>query len=75
MSFEMITTDNQTLSQEDFKKEILDDYKIAWISRYCSILAKKEVLTGKAKFGIFGDGKELAQIAMAKKFRPGDWRS
>ena len=58
-----------------FRDEVLADYKLAYISRQCSILARKEVLTGKAKFGIFGDGKELAQIAMAKHFRNGDWRS
>ena len=63
------------LSIEDFKREILDDYKTAQVSRKCSILARKEVLTGNAKFGVFGDGKEIGQIAMAKKFRPGDWRS
>src|SRR3990172_4873000 len=63
------------LSIEDFKREILDDYKTAVVSRKCSILARKEVLTGNAKFGVFGDGKEIGQIAMAKKFRPGDWRS
>ena len=55
--------------------EILDDYKLAQISRSCSLLARKEVLSGKAKFGIFGDGKELAQIALARNFMPGDWRS
>jgi TPP-dependent pyruvate/acetoin dehydrogenase alpha subunit len=71
----MITDDIHDLRQNDFRKEILEDYRTAQISRICSILAKKEVLTGKAKFGIFGDGKELAQIAMAKKFKPGDWRS
>jgi 2-oxoisovalerate dehydrogenase E1 component len=62
-------------SFEVFVREVLADYKMATISRHCSILARKEVLTGKAKFGIFGDGKEIAQIAMAKSFMPGDWRS
>ena len=57
------------------KKELLDDYKLANTSRQLSVLARKEVLTGKAKFGIFGDGKEIAQIALAKFFRDGDWRS
>jgi len=57
------------------KSEILNDYKIAVLSRQLSILGRKEVLTGKAKFGIFGDGKELAQIVLAKNFRNGDWRS
>ncbi|MEN9522897.1 MAG: hypothetical protein RL065_1274 [Bacteroidota bacterium] len=60
---------------EVFKKEILNDYKIACESREASLLGRKEVLTGKAKFGIFGDGKEVPQIAMAKAFKNGDWRS
>ena len=63
------------LSFEDFKKEVLNDYKIAVISRECSLLGRREVLTGKAKFGIFGDGKEVPQLAMAKAFRKGDFRS
>lgn len=63
------------LSFDEFKKEILNDYRIANVSRETSLLGRKEVLTGKAKFGIFGDGKEVAQIAMAKHFKPGDWRS
>ena len=63
------------LSFEEFKKEILEDYKIAVISRECSLLGRREVLTGKAKFGIFGDGKEVPQLAMAKAFKNGDWRS
>jgi 2-oxoisovalerate dehydrogenase E1 component len=54
---------------------LLNDYQLAWISREASLLGRKEVLTGKAKFGIFGDGKELAQIAMARAFKKGDWRS
>ncbi len=57
------------------KNEILDDYKLAFESRFVSILGRKEVMTGKAKFGIFGDGKEIAQIAMAKIFKKGDFRS
>lgn len=57
------------------KKEVLKDYKIANLSRQISLMGRKEVLTGKAKFGIFGDGKEIAQIAMAKQFQDGDWRS
>ncbi|MBK8981046.1 MAG: transketolase [Ignavibacteria bacterium] len=60
---------------EDYKKEVLSDFKLANESRQASILGRKEVLTGKAKFGIFGDGKEVAQIAMAKVFRKGDFRS
>lgn len=63
------------LSFEDFKTEVLNDYKIAIISRECSLLGRREVLTGKAKFGIFGDGKEVPQLAMAKAFKNGDFRS
>ena len=66
---------NTTLTFEDFKTEVLNDYKIAIISRECSLLGRKEVLTGKAKFGIFGDGKEVPQLAMAKVFKNGDFRS
>jgi len=60
---------------EDFKANVLNDYKIAYTSRECSLLGRREVLTGKAKFGIFGDGKELPQIAWAKAFHKGDFRS
>jgi pyruvate/2-oxoglutarate/acetoin dehydrogenase E1 component/TPP-dependent pyruvate/acetoin dehydrogenase alpha subunit len=63
------------ISLEAFKAEVLQDYRIARLSREISLLGRKEVLTGKAKFGIFGDGKELAQIALAKTFQNGDWRS
>ncbi|WP_281847614.1 alpha-ketoacid dehydrogenase subunit alpha/beta [Olleya namhaensis] len=63
------------LSFEDFKKEVLNDYHIAVTSRECSLLGRREVLTGKAKFGIFGDGKEVPQLAMAKAFKNGDFRS
>lgn len=63
------------LTFEDFRTEVLNDYKIAFTSRECSLLGRKEVLTGKAKFGIFGDGKEIPQLAMAKAFRNGDFRS
>ena len=66
---------NNKLSFEDFKTEVLNDYKIAITSRECSLLGRKEVLTGKAKFGIFGDGKEVPQLAWAKVFKKGDWRS
>lgn len=66
---------NKALTFEDFKQEVLNDYKIARISRECSLLGRKEVLTGKAKFGIFGDGKEVPQLAMAKAFKNGDFRS
>lgn len=60
---------------EDLRKVALHDYKLACISREASLLGRKEVLTGKAKFGIFGDGKEVAQLALARQFRPGDFRS
>src|ERR1043166_5236339 len=63
------------LSYEDFRNEVLNDYCIVMESREASLLGRREVLTGKAKFGIFGDGKEMAQIALAKFFRPGDWHS
>ncbi|HLS94603.1 MAG TPA: thiamine pyrophosphate-dependent enzyme [Sphingobacterium sp.] len=63
------------ISFDDFREIILNDYKIAVQSRFVSLFGRKEVLTGKAKFGIFGDGKEIAQIALAKVFKPGDWRS
>lgn len=66
---------NTDMSFEDFKTEVLNDYKIAVTSRECSLLGRREVLTGKAKFGIFGDGKEIPQIAWAKAFKAGDWRS
>ena len=65
----------EKLSFDTFKFEVLNDYKYACISRETSLLGRKEVLTGKAKFGIFGDGKEVPQIAMAKFFKPGDFRS
>lgn len=63
------------ISFEDFKNIVIADYKLAYESRQASLLGRKEVLTGKAKFGIFGDGKEVPQIAMAKAFKKGDWRS
>ncbi|RRA93291.1 alpha-ketoacid dehydrogenase subunit alpha/beta [Paenimyroides viscosum] len=68
-------TTKEALTFEDFKKEVLNDYTTARISRECSLLGRKEVLTGKAKFGIFGDGKEVPQLAMAKAFKNGDFRS
>ncbi|WP_031429141.1 thiamine pyrophosphate-dependent enzyme [Flavimarina sp. Hel_I_48] len=64
-----------SLSFDDFKETVIQDYKIAVMSRECSLLGRREVLTGKAKFGIFGDGKELPQLAMAKAFKKGDWRA
>ncbi|MET0242059.1 MAG: thiamine pyrophosphate-dependent dehydrogenase E1 component subunit alpha, partial [Flavitalea sp.] len=74
------TSNNQSLVSEKlsfdrFRQEVLKDYKMACESREASLLGRKEVLTGKAKFGIFGDGKEVAQIAAAKFFRPGDFLS
>ena len=68
-------TTPEVVSFEDFKNEVINDYKIAKISRECSLLGRKEVLTGKAKFGIFGDGKEVPQLALAKAFQNGDFRS
>ena len=70
-----ILPENEELSFEDFRSIIISDYKIAFESRQASLLGRREVLTGKAKFGIFGDGKEVAQLAMAKAFKAGDWRS
>ncbi|SFN04106.1 Pyruvate/2-oxoglutarate/acetoin dehydrogenase complex, dehydrogenase (E1) component [Chryseobacterium oleae] len=67
--------ETQQISFHDFKNQILEDYRLGRISREMSYLGRREVLTGKAKFGIFGDGKELPQLAMAKVFRNGDFRS
>jgi pyruvate/2-oxoglutarate/acetoin dehydrogenase E1 component/TPP-dependent pyruvate/acetoin dehydrogenase alpha subunit len=75
MSKETVVENTKKLDFETFKSEVLADYKLACISRETSLLGRKEVLTGKAKFGIFGDGKELAQIALAKQFQDGDFRS
>lgn len=63
------------ISYQEYKTEVLEDYRIAVMSRECSLMGRREVLTGKAKFGIFGAGKELAQIAWAKAFQKGDFRS
>ncbi|MFN8698967.1 MAG: thiamine pyrophosphate-dependent enzyme [Flavobacteriales bacterium] len=63
------------LTEEKIRQRMLDDYRLACVSREASLLGRKEVLTGKAKFGIFGDGKEIAQIAMARYFKAGDWRA
>jgi len=73
----MEVTDSQTpyVTFEDFKKQVLADYRLARISREMSLLGRREVLGGKAKFGIFGDGKELPQLAMARVFRNGDFRA
>ncbi len=65
----------QDISFDQFKEEIMQDYTIAVTSRECSLLGRREVLTGKAKFGIFGDGKEVPQLALAKAFQNGDFRS
>lgn len=69
-----VQTENR-LTFDQFQKQILDDYRTAVLSREISLLGRREVLTGKAKFGIFGDGKELPQIAMARVFKNGDFRS
>jgi 2-oxoisovalerate dehydrogenase E1 component len=75
MSNSTQNTTPQELTFEEFKLALLNDFRIANESRQASLLGRKEVLTGKAKFGIFGDGKEIAQIAMAKSFKNGDFRS
>lgn len=75
MSTETTSTSTSHLSFEQFKIEVLNDYKLAVLSRECSLLGRREVLTGKAKFGIFGDGKEVPQLALAKAFKKGDFRS
>lgn len=70
-----LTYKDDMLSYEGFRNQVLEDYRIAIVSRETSLIGRREVLTGKAKFGIFGDGKELAQIAMAKFFKAGDFRA
>jgi 2-oxoisovalerate dehydrogenase E1 component len=75
MAKESTTMEATQVDFETFKNEVINDYKLACLSREASLLGRREVLTGKAKFGIFGDGKELAQIALAKQFRNGDFRS
>ena len=67
--------EKKEMNREEFINTILNDYRIVCESREASLLGRREVLTGKAKFGIFGDGKEVAQIAMAKQFKEGDFRS
>ena len=69
------SSSKKALSKDEFKTEVLNDFRLAVESRQASLIGRKEVLTGKAKFGIFGDGKEIAQIAMAKAFQNGDFRS
>lgn len=66
---------SRNLSFDEFKKAVLSDYKVAVVSRECSLLGRREVLTGKAKFGIFGDGKEVPQLAWAKAVQKGDFRA
>ena len=66
---------DQKLSFDAFRDQVLADYRLGWMSREASLLGRKQVLTGKAKFGIFGDGKELAQLAMAKTFQRGDYKA
>lgn len=75
LSLRPMSLAGKTAVNDTAKQMLLDDYFLACLSREASLLGRKEVLTGKAKFGIFGDGKELAQIAMAKQFQNGDWRS
>jgi TPP-dependent pyruvate/acetoin dehydrogenase alpha subunit len=70
-----VSSQTSKLSFDEFKAEVLKDYRLAVASREASLIGRREVLTGKAKFGIFGDGKELAQIAAAKCMQPGDIRS
>src|SRR5690606_35022847 len=70
-----VSYNSSKISFEEFRHVLRADYKLAVESRLVSLLGRKEVLTGKAKFGIFGDGKELAQIALSKVFQKGDWRS
>src|SRR5437016_6793822 len=67
--------ETQTPRTQFTRESILDDYRVAFRSRQASLIGRREVLTGKAKFGIFGDGKEVAQVALARAYRKGDWRS
>ncbi|MFN3875378.1 MAG: thiamine pyrophosphate-dependent enzyme, partial [Flavobacteriales bacterium] len=69
------TAPEAEISLSELREEVLRDYELCVMSREASLIGRKEVLGGKAKFGIFGDGKELAQVCMAKQFRDGDWRS
>ncbi len=75
MAKESVTETATNVDFEAFKTQVLNDFRLASLSREASLLGRREVLTGKAKFGIFGDGKELAQIALAKQFQNGDFRS
>ena len=67
-------TTNSKIEFNDFTEKILNDYKLAVLSRECSLLGRKEVLSGKAKFGVFGDGKELPQVVLNHFFIEGDFR-
>lgn len=75
MATQAVAETASSVDFETFKQQVLNDYRLACLSREASLLGRREVLTGKAKFGIFGDGKELAQLALAKQFREGDFRS
>ena len=75
MAKESVIETQSSVDFETFKENVIQDYKLATLSREASLLGRREVLTGKAKFGIFGDGKELAQIALSKQFKNGDFRS
>ena len=75
MAVKITNKQDQSAKQALNKEEVLNDYRIANESRQASLLGRREVLSGKGKFGIFGDGKEVAQLAMARVFRKGDWRS
>ena len=70
-----MVAEEKEITKEELKSEILKDFHLASLSREVSLMGRREVLTGKAKFGILGDGKEIAQIALAKQWKPGDWRS
>ncbi len=71
----MTETARERPQQALTRASVVADYRLGWASRHASLIGRKEVLTGKAKFGIFGDGKEVAQLALARAFRPGDLRS
>src|SRR5438132_11094114 len=71
----MLTPETEHTRTQFTRESILEDYRVGYRSRQASLIGRKEVLTGKAKFGIFGDGKETAQLAMARAFRKGDFRS
>jgi pyruvate/2-oxoglutarate/acetoin dehydrogenase E1 component/TPP-dependent pyruvate/acetoin dehydrogenase alpha subunit len=75
LRFRPVAEQQEKIRTQFTRESILEDYRVAFRSRQASLIGRKEVLTGKAKFGIFGDGKEVAQLAMARAFRKGDWRS